>query len=273
VGPEHTISTIHADLLANQSKALEKLVHGKMAEAQEGTAVFEDVTVDTFARFSQYMYTGDYTAHKSNHTSDVPPPPPPPPPPPVEADDLDMEPVYWEDTIASSRIGRRKKSVKGKKYDCEYCLMPTSASKRTKAWEAFQSRSYPRPSTGPHVSDTNIDLDKDTPFLCHAQLYVLADKYDIEELRCLSLSKLHFSLCAYGMDHSPVEDVVTLLEYTFCNTPDRQECTDGLRSLVIDYVACIVEQLCRNSSFESLLEEKGEIGRALVHQLLSRLDI
>ena len=50
---------IHTTFAAEQSSALHALVTVFMEEAQTGTAIWEDVDVDTFARFAQFIYTGD----------------------------------------------------------------------------------------------------------------------------------------------------------------------------------------------------------------------
>lgn len=53
--------TIHTDLVAKQSPALQILVSGCMVEAQTGTVEWEDVDVPTFGRFAEFCYTGNYT--------------------------------------------------------------------------------------------------------------------------------------------------------------------------------------------------------------------
>lgn len=53
--------TVHAAIIAKQSKALDALINGSMKEAFSGKAIFEDIAEDTFIRFCQFAYTGDYT--------------------------------------------------------------------------------------------------------------------------------------------------------------------------------------------------------------------
>ena len=53
--------TVHRDLIAKQSKALNSLVNGEMQETLDGRATFEDLDDNTFVRFCQFAYTGDYT--------------------------------------------------------------------------------------------------------------------------------------------------------------------------------------------------------------------
>lgn len=49
-------------MVAHHSAVLQKLVDGDMAEATSRVATLVDVDPGTFARFSQWGYTGDYTA-------------------------------------------------------------------------------------------------------------------------------------------------------------------------------------------------------------------
>lgn len=58
--------TIHTALVAEQSPTLRNLVVGFMEEAQTGTAVWENTDEGTFARFAQFVYTGDYTQPPCN---------------------------------------------------------------------------------------------------------------------------------------------------------------------------------------------------------------
>ncbi|KAK4150896.1 Rho-related BTB domain-containing protein 3 [Chaetomidium leptoderma] len=62
VGPQKREFTIHTALVACQSHALKTLVSGNFSEARNGHAVLEAVDEQTFARFLQYAYTGDYDA-------------------------------------------------------------------------------------------------------------------------------------------------------------------------------------------------------------------
>lgn len=53
---------VHSGMVSHHSAALERLVAGDMSEARTGVATLEEVDPGTFARFSQWGYTGDYTA-------------------------------------------------------------------------------------------------------------------------------------------------------------------------------------------------------------------
>ncbi len=61
VGEKRTVMTVHSGMVSHHSPVLERLVDGGMAEAASGVATLEDVDIGTFASFSQWGYTGDYT--------------------------------------------------------------------------------------------------------------------------------------------------------------------------------------------------------------------
>ena len=47
------------------------LINGPMSEAEQGSAVLEDVDEDTFASFCQFLYTGDYKVAADRSVSTV----------------------------------------------------------------------------------------------------------------------------------------------------------------------------------------------------------
>lgn len=60
IGVDKKKFTLHAALVAHHSRPLGAMLHGPMLEAKEQCAWLQDVDRDTFIRFGQYIYTGDY---------------------------------------------------------------------------------------------------------------------------------------------------------------------------------------------------------------------
>ncbi|KIW03604.1 uncharacterized protein PV09_05357 [Verruconis gallopava] len=227
-----------------------------MAEGQNECVDFKDVTNATFLRFCEYMYTGDYSSFQPVNTWSG-----------EEEGVIETYQYEWHD-FTSSRINRSKKISYR-----DGSTQMTIKTKKTKAWEAFESRSLPTPSFDVNQTPDAQHEDDPTPVeMQHAQLYVLADKYDIEKLRILSLSKLHSVLKSRGLYTEDVDVVVELLEYAFDNTPDREGDMDPLRSLVSEYAACVVEDLSKNAKFDALVRANGDIGCALLRHTVQRLD-
>ena len=63
---EGTALYIHAALIAQVSKPLDRMINGHMSEAQEGFAEIKDVDEGTFVRFIQWAFSGDYEAADLN---------------------------------------------------------------------------------------------------------------------------------------------------------------------------------------------------------------
>lgn len=95
-------------------------------------------------------------------------------------------------------------------------------------------------------------------FIDQARLYVLADKYGIEPLRQLILSKLHTTLTSFKLYQTGVAGVVEFVRFVYSNTPPNYgNKPDALRSLVARYIASVLGQIGDNEAFKELLEEGG----------------
>ena len=258
-----------------------------MLEAKEGCAFLEDTDERTFLLFSQYAYTGDYTTADpevpdasaittaptvnevlpypvkggivQTHSAAYVYPGP---------DSIPEEVPYLEMADDSFGLGFSSKSEKKKG------KTKAELSKKLKLWDSFKSKTYTA-SKPPLLHGKNLLESYKTHtegFLDHAQVYVFAEKYDIDPLRCLSLEKLHQALVRHNLRDEPVEKIFDLIQYTYSNTMDLSETTDGLRLLVISYAACVVEDLAQNAKFHSLLEQSGPAAKDLIIQMLKRLD-
>jgi hypothetical protein len=304
VGKNKTSFTLHSDALVGQSDPLLALINGGMAEAREGHAWLEDTDEETFVRVGEYLYTGDYTpaepdvllAHSqigqesdSIQTQMI-----------SEHDTLNDGSISAEMEVPEVRIGqlpeeplpivsewdmfgltKKKKEEKKKvraasRWDSdeepEVPKVDPTRSKRELLWDEFIDsidscdRDFrPRQNLEPCEDYREV-------FLCHAQLYVFADKYDIQPLAKLSLSKLGHTLADFNVFEERTEDIVELLQYCYANTAERVGTMDSLRALVIKYVACVVERLKDSEGFRSLLGEANSISLDLTIELCKRLD-
>ncbi|KAJ9653420.1 hypothetical protein H2201_009145, partial [Coniosporium apollinis] len=302
VGQDRKLFTVHAALVAHHSKSLSVLVDGHMLEAKEGCVLLEDVDEYTFVRFSQYAYTGDYIAadpdtvldssiiattssapdDAAHNQADLDVAVPHPDPEnlaeltPVADGQLD-DPWSWGVTKKD-----KKKGKKGRVYLFDEAAeslkdagpaSKTVRSKRLELWDDFRGKSYAisAPSFQPRRNSETCE-DYTEVFLCHARLYVFADKYDIDTLKRLSLHKLQRTLAIFTLYNERVGDVVELMRYSYSNTADRSGTIDDLRLLVVHYAACVVEDLIQSAQFQSLLADIGQLARDLVGQMLKRLD-
>lgn len=285
IGEVPTEFTVHAAIIAKQSKALDALVNGFMKEAFVGKATFEDIEEDTFIRFSQFAYNGDYMTpcftltpaiedpdiaaptalHDTNRdelVSDVP----------VAEESMVDEPRMEDPQSVPDDLGWGTPTLRPKK--------PKKISKSSKLRQLLHDRLYDTET--PHTLSAarcevrqNSDPLEDytSVFLGHAQLYVFAEKWGITSLKTLCLSKLHRTLTTFTLFEARRIDIVELLRYAFSNshTPDLVDDMDELRSLVLLYTVCEVENLVHCSEFMLLIGEGGQLAQNLVQMLMQRV--
>ncbi|EGX87867.1 hypothetical protein CCM_09490 [Cordyceps militaris CM01] len=118
VGPEKREFYIHASLAASKSSVLGAVVNGSKDEATDGYTVWEEVDEDTFVRFGQYVYTGDYEGS------------PPREPPPAE------------EATADSGTGEVLEPVTPAEPDADEAVADERASDEAVAYEPVPSRSW-----------------------------------------------------------------------------------------------------------------------------------
>lgn len=267
-----------------------------MSEAKEGGASLEDIDEHTFVRFCQYAYTGDYvtaepeilrdsstitatldTTNKNTPDAvEVPAKEAPPPVSDVEFGFLPEEPaeIANDNNTWGTFSVRTSDKKKSKKKGVQYADEGQGTSRKSELWHNFRNKTYDSESTFQARKNGESCEDYTEVFLCHARLHVFADKYDITPLKRLSLHKLHQTLVNFKLYDKRIGDVVALIRYSYSNenTADLPGSIDDLRQLVIQYAACVVEDLRQNSELESLLEQPGPLARDLFGQMLKRLD-
>lgn len=108
--------TVHSGMVSHHSSALDTLVNGPMAEAKAGEATWDDVDTGTFARFSQWGYTRDYTSVLAERLPQVTAPvtnPLDPEPDFKPSDDaIEPSPVEHLDETRYSSLYLRRKGTK-----------------------------------------------------------------------------------------------------------------------------------------------------------------
>ncbi|KUI53621.1 hypothetical protein VP1G_00960 [Cytospora mali] len=105
-------------------------------------------------------------------------------------------------------------------------------------------------------------------FLCHAQLYILGDKYDIPQLRQFTLYRLHATLKEFTLYPSRMSDIEILAKYIFDNTVPE----DKIREMIILYYACIVEDVSKHDGLKRLIDEIPDFALGLISIMCERLE-
>jgi hypothetical protein len=100
----------------------------------------------------------------------------------------------------------------------------------------------------------------DKTMLPHAQVYTVAEKYELENLK-VQVHKNMVKLIRVSGDKPDQTDLIETIRQIIETTPD----TDTMaRSLVIDHYVHWLPQLSQQSEFIALLEEHGKLGAAVI---------
>ncbi|KAL8858394.1 MAG: hypothetical protein Q9178_005075 [Gyalolechia marmorata] len=261
---------LHAALVSRHSRPLDRMMNGDMSEAQKGYAVLEDVDEGTFGRFTEWAYEGYYTSGEvilrsldnptperiveeeaPEPTGELLPPDDEPLPPP-EVMPIDSE-YGWG--FGQPSLGKKSKKKHGKGDDS------TIVTSRTQLKESFIRRKAtvrrdsisvppPHPNQGPEEDYTGV-------FLSHAQLYVFAEKYDIQTLRTLALENLQNILAIFTLYEERTGDIISLLRYIYANTSEPIDGIEDLRTLLTHYVGYEMDTLMKDEDFRDLMITDG----------------
>lgn len=236
-----------------------------MKEARDGFACIEEVDVDTFARFVEYCYTGDYPAAEHLIV--------------LDASSMEHEVSAFDGVFKHMYESEAALEAELPEPEPEpYPELPPDSTRLEKIWYAFTNLSWYTPSQEPKPPQYSARVNREAcedytdVFLSHARLYVFADTYDIERLRVLSLHKLHQSLVNFTLFAERTTDIALLLQYAYQHTPERTGTMDDLRELLMKYVCCYLEDIRCNGVFEEILKAENNLSVDLLELLVPSLD-
>lgn len=227
-----------------------------MKESLERRVIWRDINEETFIRFSQYVYTGDYdgaTPTKRAAEGIAPP--------------RIANTHPWN--LPHKKAGRLKVfgALEGLG-EYEHGVV----TKKKLLWDKFQAL-YQLPSpAAASSSEPSSSYDFTNVFLGHAQVYVFADYHGIEPLQILALGKLRQILTSFTVRVESYNDITQLVRYSFEHTVDKNGRDDRLRSLVCLYAACKVEDLWTDTGFRSVASAAPDLSVGLITAMLGRLD-
>lgn len=308
VGAEQEEFTIQNALVAHHSKVLGALMNSSYSEKEKGRAYLKDTDPDTFVRFCEFAYTGDYSvpgpevkitrtvddsgggegadegihdASTPRHAIDV-----------VEDNRAHPEVDNWGKPIDEfglvpehdswSSWGTSKYKKKGKKVRnpieevdlppvvSPVNASPTVASQKEKLWNVF--RQGLGKSTPPSFNRKEQDSWKDygEVFLAHARLCQFADERLIDPLAELTTQKLRAVLATAKIYPQQLSAIVSLLEYVYADAKDGRK-FKMMRDMVANYAACILEYIKDHDGFQTLLGNK-DFSQDLVKYTIMRLE-
>lgn len=236
VGPERTSFRIHLNAVTNQSLTLKNLMNS--TDELHDSIFWGDVDVDTFMRFVQFIYLGDYYTQE-----------------PVKAPPLDhlnlpflaQSGVTTIRNVSEIHNAATKESL-GYVSSIPFAQLSYQLHGRS-TFEDLYNACKPR---------ANMPTEDFTlVFLAHARLYVLGRKYGMKGLMRFVLAKLHQTLVLYKLS-SNIKPIVELIRYTYSTyTPIPASRKDEFRHLVAAYVSSEIKILGPDPQFLILLAEGG----------------
>lgn len=271
--------TASSALIAHQSPALRKLVDGDFGEARNASATLNWADENTFTRFIQYVYTGDYDATDDGAVSalvDVKHVPKPaaevqePEPvtslkrgrPGTETQRPEAPKVPRLEKTGGGRVKERRVSQYKENYGQDNTIEP----ERRRLWDRFIQAANPFKKDSFKAS---MDLEKDCSqiFLCHAKMYVFADYYGISRLMDLSREKLGHLLIALTTEMKfhgrRLADFVHLVQYCY-----DEPAPEALQSFIMMYTAYHANLLWKDAQFRDLVEADGEVAFPFIKEIM-----
>jgi hypothetical protein len=274
VGDNRKEVTVHSFALAGLSQPLNALINGEMIEAKTRHVDWSDVDEDTFARLCESAYFRNYTTptfrlidgkspstkatkkakekreRKKNRLSfnwiDTSMEPAPEPEPEPEKAEPEARP--YEDACDDREIPYKERSV----------------------WTGHLRDAFEQSLVVPNPQTTDLNYTFTPPentgswedftpvFLEQARLYVLADKYCIDSLCKLVLSKLHQTLKTFKLYDTGLNGIIELVRFVYMDPPPNYgEKIGGMRNLVTRYVVSVLGQIGENECFREILAEGG----------------
>jgi len=120
-----------------------------------------------------------------------------------------------------------------------------------------------------HGIDRAGDYADPLQCLAHAQLYVLADKYGITQLKTLTLRKIRVVLDkSKPLKESQYDDIVELARYIYLNTGNVSP-PDPLRVMINRLIATSGKKIVNSSAFRDLVHESGDFSYDLINLAFS----
>ncbi|EXM16532.1 hypothetical protein FOTG_15179 [Fusarium oxysporum f. sp. vasinfectum 25433] len=261
-------------LVAHQSPALAAMVNEKSQESREYSVKWDDVDEMVFNSFWQFVYTGDYdtpeplrptrkTSGREDHKSGTAHEPAeveaeaeagPAAIPEVGIEELLSAFPDWPNVSATETESESESEPEAQ------AQAQAQAVQKSLLWDSFLRR-----RESPHEVIDIIDKPQKgqaNPFVHHARVFTLANRYGVKRLAEVSHGKLHHDLVDLERQDMDSKNVVELVRYAF-----EELVPDQLRDLVVHFSACVVERIWGDKIFQELLEKHGILSEALIRRL------
>ncbi|KAI1454655.1 hypothetical protein F4805DRAFT_460470 [Annulohypoxylon moriforme] len=228
VGPNRMEFFVHTEALIAISPVLRVMITGSMREAVEGVAVLENIDVEDFTGLCEYAYSGSYE-------SPIPDSAPP-------------ELPFRPDGNASNAYG-----VNSQPRAINF-LHGTIKDAPAQQWMK-KYRDPPVMSVYGHYDCYRYhDKDWTENLLYHANIYILADTYDVSGLRSLARHCIYKVLRIFEDTWDSIPAIEKLIRLIYENTQK----SDELRGLLSSYVAIKSENFFLHPHMQKLRDDCPE---------------
>jgi BTB/POZ domain len=275
---------LHSKLVSRHSPVFDALMHNQMKESQEHRARLSNVDTDTFTRFAEFIYGGDYNAAEAgtvlddveteetreeseslsarqaylldSATEDAPP-----------AEDAPPDEVPGLDSALS--FGFTSKHNRGRKIRIRKQLQ-SLASLAAFPIPDKKDISFPKIDDATFKNDSELLYDY-TEALCHVRLYAFAEQYQVQDLKNLVLHKLQKALKDTNFHPLHTDELADLVELAYKSTPNLSSREEPLRELLTHHVAWNFKALAPTKDFQRFLEAGGTWVNDICQKVCRRL--
>ena len=242
-----------------------------MRESNEGCATIPDSDETTFARLVEFLYTGDYNAPQPSRVGDIQPE--------DHRNQMEGEPAvasaigntYEEPAMPEPLPVASDVDVWG--FTTKHRRKQTSrTTSKLPGLVLNADLTSPLPTSSEVHPGSTDGADYTAGFFCHAQLYVLADTYDIQTLKVLAGQRLSKAFQYSRRTVGSVANITGLIEYVFQHTPESDSQSDTLQDLCVHHAANSLETMMSSTDFRRLLRRGGLFVERLAGWVVERLD-
>lgn len=285
IGKDRHSFVAHSKAVSTTSNYFKALINGCLKEAQTRLAELEDVDPDTFVRFLEYAYQGDYTSPQwtsdidttgenskkgpgivisTNQNTGIVPP----------GRDVAQSAAPFitsQVSVTSWRSDWPNKNAVPSAFGAipSTRRMNNHGREQSSSREIFNKREYIHPDKEASIlfssrcapkPNTPVTQNFVSVFLAHASLYTFADMRMVYLLKNLVLYKLHKTLVCFELYPERLGDIIELAKYAYEHGEDRSEdgLIDALRDMIANYIACERKVLSKHTVFRDLMDRGGE---------------
>ncbi|RSL49709.1 hypothetical protein CEP54_012297 [Fusarium duplospermum] len=219
IGPNKDEFTIHSALVAAQSSSMNNVIRQQKGRFNI-PILWKHIDVNTFIRFSAFAYTGDYDG---------------PEPRLREIPAMVSQPLLLRKMI-KVRLTSHGNGIR-EPYN-SYC------------WERFLKR-YPGHEFSPDDAVDSRTHSSAEVFLCHARMFLFADRYRITKLRDLAIRKLWIAMVNMTFTGNAIPDLTQLVKYVYNNTHRDNPAGKEIRGLVRRYSIIRLDRMWNHAEFKN----------------------